>query len=243
MYYIVPPEDQTPEGFVVPGLNGLFVAMPLEKNPLEKLLRPLALWLNGIRGANSLKKSLLIAELTTHISTLPLSAARARWPELAVKEGSATTLEFYTEVRRLEGLKYTIARTTPEFTTHANLVLEEARVAMRDALEKRQKEKAAEKTKKAAPPEWLRDARRDPLQEDYYTIRVELVDQEHDGYCSGIEEDELTEKEDSRETVIYYVPAALWTFETKEWSLPLSSHCCCGAATIYRIQSVERSCV
>jgi hypothetical protein len=244
MFYIVPQENQDPEGFVIPEMNGLRVALPLETNTMEKVLRPLAFWLN-IRGAQSLPKAALIQGIKAHLSLLPMSDAVARWSDLDIAQlATMSQHEVGNKISWLILWDRAIARETPEFLPHYGKVREDVAATLRtlndEVARKRWKEQRAAREE----PEWLSVSTREPPASSHYKITVEQVDQGHDGYCTGTEEEDLRSDENTRKTIVLYVPADGWTAEQiwnkMKWKTHLGSHCCCGAATLNQIIAWEK---
>ncbi len=246
MFYIVPQEDQEPEGFIVAPLNGLRVALPLETNTVDRVLRPLALWLN-VRGARSFSKPELIQGINDHLSLLPMRAAVARWPFLDISElATMTHEEVGKKMSWCTNMDRAIARETPEFLPHYGKVREEVLATLTTLNDEAQRKRFREQRKAYTEPQWLTAANREPPEGASYKITIEQVDENHSGYCSEAEDGDLRSDEETRSTVVVYLPADRWTAEQirdkMEWKARIGWHCacCCDASTLYSVKAWEK---
>jgi hypothetical protein len=225
MFFIVPESDKTADGFVIHCSDGpVTVALPLTTNTTAVLL-PVARWLSFPRQRGT--KAELIAWINEHLSVRSMADAVARWPALETTANPSV----------LKALVRQITKETPEFAVHAQVVLEAAEAAARTAA----MEAARERERLFTPPAWLEWATEDAPEGPHIVVRISEAEQEHDGYCSEVGEDDLEERE-AEEREMYLPPTDEdgdpWDFETKpEWREYADGHCCCGASVITRIVS------
>jgi hypothetical protein len=254
-YYVVPEEDKAADGYYLPiqrlnvnskgavvTSNRLFVKLPLSKNTVDDVLKPIAKWL-GLRNAQ-IKKRELVDFINESISLTPMSEVIKIFPELAV--------DYPHTFQAAEGHYYQFSRISrsveeshPEFLIHFKFKMNEAMKIMHATDES--------ESNKGGPlyiPEWWDYALEyepPPEAAPYYIIRMEIVDDMHDGPCcerGALREDPSTTE---RKTVYLSINPNTWadpyTLDSiKEqglaWNRYLSNHCCCGAKTHYRVSEI-----
>ncbi len=242
MYYVVPDDFKTPDGFFTPieTTNGrLHVKLPLESNPVEKVLRPLARWLS-VRGTDRMNKTNLLAQINSRLSWIPMSQAIEKWPQLLLNDELLTLQESNKEYNDITKIRYKVSSETPQFIIHYEKVLQDC-LAKRTTLRMEEERQQVKKfNTENEPPSWFEHALRvEPETKPYYKIDLIIEEQGHDGYCTGNDEDSLyIEETENQER---FVPEGKWDFYTKTtWRQHHPSHCCCGAEIITKMISVEK---
>jgi hypothetical protein len=236
MYYIVPTEDQAADGFFMT-IRGqrTKVVMPLEKNTLA-ILRPVAALL-GCHDAGT--KASVIQFINTHLTLVPISEARARWPLLD------ETLDWLTDITEpkdrttiavksaaLRNLVPLVRSETPQFLCHVFQVIGEVDAVL-SSLERAEREAAAAaETEEARPPSWWNYTYEAQRIGPHIAVTIQEEEEGHDGYCS--DNDGLYINE-TRTFDVYLSPGD-WDFTEKTvWRWRLDSHCCCGAKGTRRV--------
>lgn len=237
IYYIVPAEDQSADSFFVPLSSGrLEVRIPLENNTIDRVLRPLAKWLN-FPGCHSAKKLQLIDGINRSLSLRSMSEALARWPQLSFSPPQSAGAAGRLLSRQL-ALCNEVARKTPEFLPHAEKVAEDVRATLTTMKMEELREKRKEEAEAAREPHWMESALTEAPSGPHYKIAVVAEEEGHDGYCSGMDgEMGIVGTEEKT----YFLPDGEWDFEEKTtWEHHHDAHCCCGAVWRYRVEKTER---
>lgn len=241
MYYIVPEVHKTVDGFFVPIemlTDRLHVKLPLENNPVEKCLKTVACWL-GIRNYIRMNKANLITEINNRLSTIPMEEAVIQWPQLGAP--LSTSLDVANkQYSELTNLDYKIRQETPQFNVHVAKVRADVSKEIMILADKYQRQKQKEKLDQQDGPHWLKSAFRiEPTTKPYYKISLIIEEQGHDGYCTGLDEDDLRIEDTEQQE--RFLPEGNWDFDTvTSWRNRHESHCCCGASWITKMISVEK---
>lgn len=239
MAYIVPAEDKFEGHFFVPISGRTRIALPLESNTLA-VLRPLGKWL-GIKESDRLRKSDLISVIPKWLSFLPMEDAVSQWPvlghvlqRLAAPE-SLVKAEVEQLLKKMREITLSI-KSTPQFAPHWYKICDELEGhKQRIAAEER---RAIQEARESRPAWWAEKVKEAPTTGPHFAIEMEKVEQGHDGYCTGTEQDELETVNTKTYTV--FLPDGDWDFSKTEWRRGLAYHCCCGADMIWRVVSVKK---
>lgn len=237
MYYIVPSADQTPQGFVVrrDSVAENYV-LPLEENTVPQL-RSLARWLN-ITGKGQASKPELVEEIQKRLTLVPLETAAAVHPILAAPVPS-TSADCASRVAAL----VLLGRQDPLVRVHAGWAIEQAEAQMRTLVIEEQRAAYAAEEARWREPAWMADALPSAPAGPHYKIMLRTGEQEHDGYCTGTEEDELYVSAWEESTVylpVTSVDAAAFNAKGLWSNGGGGGHCCCGARTLTELTGWER---
>lgn len=225
------------DGFTVETATGLLsVKLPLENNTISKTLIPLATFVN-LRCLESRKKADVVAAIKTRITTIPMSEAVKRWPELDVSlEG--TSAELSQHITTLRALEPRITQVTPEFGVHVWKRITDLQAAIRTV----QAEEAREGEKNKAPPFWVNYATGEQPSDSCFKVTIKEEELDHDGYCSECGDDDDYFVTETSENILFLPADEEWDFESKKtWEDdPSKTHCCCNARTVCTLVSVEK---
>lgn len=236
MYYIVPSADQTPYGFVIRRGDVIETyIMPLTENGVMKL-RGLAKWLN-IRVSRTTVDALVPA-IQKQLTFVPMETAVAAHPILG-EPMPTTSAACASRVAALVLLQ----RQNPAIRVHAGWAIEQAEAQMRTLVAEEQRQRAAAERARWAAPSWLAEATEEAPAAPHYVITLRSGEQEHDGYCSGVDEEDLYVPTWEERTV--YLPVGEWSPADLNAKTVWSDgggdgHCCCGAARIVELTGWER---
>lgn len=237
MFYIVPTADQSPSGFVIRRDDvAEEYKMPLTENTVTKL-RGLAKWLN-IKGKGRATVAELVPAIQAQLTLVPMETAVAAYPILG-EPVPATSAACASRVAALVLLQ----RQAPAARVHIGWAIEQTEAAMRTlVVEERRTAYEAEQARWRAPA-WLSEAQEEAPTGSHYKIDIRSGEQEHDGYCTGTEEEDLYVPFWEGRTVYLPVTAA----EPADLNAKTSwsdggggGHCCCGAARIVELLRWER---
>lgn len=237
MYYIVPSDDQTPAGFVIRRDSATVIYMlPLEVNTVTNL-RSLAKWLN-ITGKGRAATPELVEEIRKRLTLVPLETAAAVHPILAAPV-PPTSAECASRVAAL----VLLSRQDPTVRVHAGWAIEQAEAQMRTLVIEEQRAAYAAEEARWREPAWMANVLTEAPTGPHYKIQLRAGEQEHDGYCTGTEEDDLYVSAWEESTV--YLPVAsvdAAALNAKDlWSNGGGGgHCCCGARTLTELTGWER---
>lgn len=243
MFYIVPEADRRADGFVMRfnGEEETLYRLPLTANTVVQLQR-LAKWLN-IKGYTALIKALLVSEILQHLTLDPMAVAVERFPILGLPV-PATAEECITRMREVTLVRAQRALEAGLFPAHFGLVLEQLGAQRRTLLEEERRAARAAEEARWAPPAWWEDALTEAPDVPYVKVALRIGDQVHDGYCTGVEEDDLSVVDWTEK--ILYLPLVEGVIEQlaekDEWGTweAAGYHCCCGARQITQLRGWEK---
>ena len=242
-FYQVPFEQRAGPVFSVT-INGMHLAY--EKclyNNTMALLLPLANWLE-IRVEHYRRKPELCNAIYARIAWTTEEEALERWSALGPLKATPNEKKaLQVALSGFNTLLGDILDETPEFYAHANniwLSLVDKLSAIGD--EERRIEEEAK-----APPAYMNLASETRLSGPCWKVTLDIEENDHDGYCSGIEEEDCY----VRNTVsrFYYVPlknedGGDWDFSKKSWqgehSCSSYGSGCCDTYERIRFKSVEK---
>lgn len=240
-FYQVPPEQSTGPVFTVT-MNGVNLAF--DKNFYENsmtFLLPLAHWLEidvkAYRDKTGLCNSIL-----SRLTWTSEEEALTRWPDLvSLKETANEKKALQVALAGTNRLLGDILEETPEFYAHANRAVQDLRAKL-TAISEEERRVAEEAI---APPAWWNYWQKTSSGQCWKVV-LEIDEMDHDGYCSGTEEDDKYVAKTRVETV--FVPlkddnGMEHDFTKKSWKGDpcCSGGCgCCGTVETIRLKSVEQ---
>lgn len=233
MYYIVPSADQQGDGFVIRRRGDVTEAfkMPLTENTVSKL-RGLAKWLN-IKSMGRAAIAELVPAIQKQLTLVPMETAVAAHPTLGepVPTTSAACASRVAFLVRLQ-------RQNPGAHVHIGWAIEQVEAHYRTLVAEERRAAAAAERARWAAPSWLAEATEEAPAAPHYVITLRSGEQEHDGYCSGVDEEDLYVPTWEERTV--YLPVGKWSPADLNAKTVWSDgggdgHCCCGAARIVEL--------
>lgn len=243
-FYQLPADQRAGPVFSVT-INGAHLAYEkcLYNNTMTPLLL-LADWLEINVKQYRRSKGDLCNAIYARITWTTEEEALERWPVLVpLKATPNKKKDLQVALAGFNTLLGDIMDETPEFYAHANNIWLDLRGKSSAIFDE---ERRLEEEKKA-PPAWWNLESSTPLPKPCWKVTLETDEQDHDGYCSGTEEDDIYVKQTN--TTTHYVPlknedGADWDFSKESWQgdpSGCSGGCgCCGTYDKVRFKSVEK---
>lgn len=242
-FYQVPLEQRNGPVFTVT-INGQNLAFDKDfyKNSPVFLL-PLAKWLE-LNTENYRRLPDLCKAILARIAWTSEEEALERWPVLVPLKATPNEKKaLQVALAGFNTLLGDILEDTPEFYGHANQIWLDLRGKLSAIMD--EERRIAEEAK--APPAWWYQETQTRPSGPCWKITLETDRRDHDGYCSGTEEDDMYVTQ--TDTTTHYVAlqneeGADWDLSKKGWQgdpSGCSGGCgCCGTYDKVRVKSVEK---